>query len=434
MTTTREKDSQEPTDSPSPTPTTTTATDALKHLRSRHTMLKGTLERNQGRVTFSGRMTLEQLVETTTVHNRAWADAADVQDAAAQVTQREIQSAHATALTYFLLQGVATATLARLEEDSLQVPALLRSVVSRLSPPSSVAIPPVTLVLSDMPEIVSERYTTSLALPAGTLFLVADGQHRREAARRLRDLFTEVIASGAVPKSAAPFLGGGIEPGALTEDLLDVFVSLQDTFRAWTFVAYEAHLGLNVAEMRQLFINYNYHAKPVSAELSLSFDESHPLNVFNKGLQESLRSARSGLDISLRQLATITGLAVMGRPNMRRMPRDPQEATDAAEQFWTLIRTAKDFKRPESLLRSIPVMKGLAKAYWVAFRAPGRFRAEAGSKRDLRATLKTTTFDKAWLMSLSGMRDLAKPQPDGSMKFSPAHNEIVAKIVASVLS
>lgn len=430
MTTTHQTDVT-PTDTP-PLPVTTTPIEALRHARARQVLLRGTLERNQGRLTFTGRMTLEQFVETTTVHNRAWAKGTESEEAEELIAQREIHSSHAVGLTYFMLQGLAAATVQRLTDNEEPVPPGLREWVTRLAPPLSVAIPPVTLVLSEMPEVTTDRMGTALALSAGTLFLVADGQHRREAARRLRDMFLDIIGSGTVPRSALA-LGAGLEAGPLREDLLDAVVAIQETFRAWSFIAYEAHLGLSVKEMRQLFINYNYHAQPVSADLSLSFDESHPLNVFNKVLQHQLADTRHPMDISLRQLASITGLAVMGRPNMRRTPRDVEAALESAEQFWRLIRHAKDFSREDSLLRSMPILKGLAKTYWVGWRAPGRYRAPAAARKEFRHLLKTNTFDKAWLLKIPGMRELSRVQPDGSIKFSPGHNEIVAKIVASVI-
>lgn len=423
----RERESSETPDAV----TTTSPTEALRQVRARHLLLKGTLERNQGRLTFTGRLSLDQLVETTTVHNRAWSEATDIEGAEELVMQREIQSSHAVSLTYFLLQGLADATMRRMQEDGMEIPPALRTIWERLSPPSSAAIPPVTLVLAETPDVTTDRVgNTSLALSAGTLFLVADGQHRRDGARRLRDLFMEVIGTGTIPRSAAVL---GLEPGPITDAQIEAFVALQDTFRSWSFIAYEAHLGLTVKEMRQLFINYNYHAQPVSADLSLSFDESHPLNVFNKVLQHKLLAARPPLEISLRQLATITGLAVMGRPNMRRTPRDVEEAIAAADMFWSLVRNAKDFRREQSLLRAIPILKGLAKAFWVTHRAPERYRAEPSSKRTLRMLVKTTTFDKTWLAAVPGMKDLVRSQSDGSFKFAPTHNEIVAKLVAFVV-
>lgn len=411
---------------------TTSALDALRQTRARQLLLTGTLERNQGRPTFTGRMTLEQLVETTTVHNQAWADTASLVDAETRIMQRDIQSSHAVGLTYFLLQGVTAATLQRMEEAQQPISQSLRDLYTRLSPPSSVAIPPVTLVLQEMPEVVTTGTSTSLALSAGTLFLVADGQHRREAARRLRDIFQTVISTGVLPRQAA-VLGGGLEIGPVEPERLDAFIALQETFRSWTYIAYEAHLGLSVAETRQLFINYNYHAQPVSADLSLSFDESHPLNVFNKVLQRTLAETRVPMEVTLRQLATITGLAVMGRPNMRRTPRDVEAALDAADRFWSMVRTSKDFRRDGTLLRALPVLKGLAKAFWVVHRAPTRFRAPQSAARVLRTTIKTTVFDDAWLFAIPGMRDLARVTDDKRIAFSPAHNEIIGKIVGAIL-
>src|SRR5579885_1920975 len=90
--------------------------DAMTAARQRAVSLVGQLERNQGRPTFTGRLTLEEFAELTVVHNRKWAE--DAGESMDVVTQREILDAHANGLATFMLQGLIDATIRRLPEPA----------------------------------------------------------------------------------------------------------------------------------------------------------------------------------------------------------------------------------------------------------------------------------------------------------------------------
>jgi hypothetical protein len=53
-----------------------TIQDVLRVSRQRALVLTGQIERNQGRPTFTGRLTLDQFAELTVAHNRRWAEEA----------------------------------------------------------------------------------------------------------------------------------------------------------------------------------------------------------------------------------------------------------------------------------------------------------------------------------------------------------------------
>jgi hypothetical protein len=413
----------------------TSINDALKQGRQRAVTLLGQLERNQGQPTFTGRMTLEQFADLTVVHNRRWAeDAGETMDI---VTQREIIDAHANGLAVFMLQGLVAATSSRGLDDGLSPRTLseLEKVQDTVGRSAHYGLPPVTLVLQGEPEIHQirdaggEPIAARLYIPAGKLFIVADGQHRREAARRVREFLTELIASRRPPRHAK-FYPATEEP--LTGDEMEAWVAVQDTFRSWTVVAYEAHIGLTVDQARQMFTNYNCYVKSVKADLNLSFDQSNPINTFAKEWLKPHIEESSGPPLDLRQMASINGLLFLGKTTIKSAPYNVAALLPSAREFWEAVMVKPDWSRDGSLFREVPVLKGLAKAWFMVFLA--RRNNQLAKADKLRNYIRRTSFDAAWLASVPGLRDLTIPaDTEAGVRFSPAHNEIVTRIVNHIL-
>ena len=313
---------------------------ALKTGRQRSTVLTGQLDHNQGSPTFTGRMTLEQFADLTVVHNRKWADEAG--ESIDQVTQREIIDAHANGLAVFIVQGLIEATLRRDGEPSV-APLVdhLRTIQDRIGKSMHYGLPPVTLVLPRQPDIMQlnepngEVVGARMIVPAGVLFYVADGQHRREASRRVRAFLTDVIANRRAPKGNKIYLNDGPIP---TEEV-EAWSAIQETFRGWTVVSYEAHIGLNVDQARQMFTNYNCHVKPVKADLNLQFDQSNPINRFGKHLIETVLAAAPGKpnELDVRQVAAVNGFLFLGKSTIKSAPFNVTETLPIAQEFWTYV-------------------------------------------------------------------------------------------------
>jgi hypothetical protein len=410
--------------------------EALKAGRQRAITLLGQLERNQGQPTFTGRMTLEQFADLTVVHNRRWAeDAGETMDI---VTQREIIDAHANGLAVFMLQGLIAATSARGADDGFTPKTLaeLEKLQDTIGKSAHYGLPPVTLVLQGDPEIHTikdaggEPIAARLFIPAGRLFIVADGQHRREAARRVREFLTELIANRRPPKSAK-FYPATEEP--LTGDEMEAWVAVQDTFRSWTVVAYEAHIGLTVDQARQMFTNYNCYVKSVKADLNLTFDQSNPINTFAKVWLKPRLEQSGGPVFDLRQMASINGLLFLGKSTIKSAPYNTTSLEASAREFWDLVTSRSDWKNSDTLVREVPVLKGLAKAWFMVFLA--RRNNQLAKAERLRSYIRRTKFDTAWIDSVDGLRDLTIPSDDRELglRFSPSHNEIVSRMVDSIL-
>ena len=409
---------------------------ALKASRQRHVELLGQLERNQGLPTFTGRLTLEQFADITVVHNRRWAeDAGQSLDA---VTQRDIIDAHANGLAMFILQGLVDSTTLRGTEDGLSAETVeqLRLLQDKVGRSAHYGLPQVTLVLPGAPEFgevpgVPQSTVVRMFLPAGRLFVVADGQHRREAARRVREFLNQVVSDRRIPKGIK-FYPAQEEPISGPE--LEAWIGVQDTFRSWTLISYEAHIGLSIDQARQMFTNYNCHVKPVKQDLNLMFDQSNPLNQFAKEwAHPQIEAASEGSSVlDLRQLATVNGFLFLGKTTIKSAPYNVVQMLPVAKEFWTTVLQSPEWKRPGSLIREVPVLKALAKAWFYVFLAKRNSRL--GQATRTRSYIRQTKFDKDWMESVQGLSAHTVPaENEVGFRFSPAHNDIVARIVAHVL-
>jgi len=414
----------------------TSALDLLRSGKQRSIALLGQLDRNQGLPTFSGRLTFEQFADLTVVHNRKWAN--DAGESVDIVTQREIIESHANGIATFILQGLVAATITRAHENGFPASAIqtLEAIQDRVGRSAHYALPPVTMVLREIPDVQSitdgngEALAARVILPAGKLFVVADGQHRREAARKVREFLNDVIGNQRTPKHVKFFPA---HDAPQTADQIDAWVAIQETFRSWTMVAYEAHLGLDVGQARQMFTNYNCNVRPVKAATNLEFDQANPINRFAKEWlveRVGLASGAEGL-YDLRQLSSVNGFVFLGKTSIRNAPFDLETIEPKAKEFWTTVLGTDEWKRQGTLLREIAVLKGLAKSWFYVFIAKRMSRLAKAPQ--LREYIRTTRFDAEWATSVDGLADHTVATEDGGIRFSPAHNDIVARIVAHTL-
>jgi hypothetical protein len=398
----------------------------------------GQLYYNQDRPTFTGRMTLEDFTEFTVVHNKKWAEEANA--SLQTVTQRDIIDAHANGLALFTLQGLVAATRKRASDEGAapKLVETLDAIQDHIGRSAHYGLPPVTMVLTGDPKVITVKeasgnvIATKLILNAGALFAVADGQHRREAARRVREFLNDIIEKRRAPKSAKFYPA---QDASFTADELEAWVGVQDTFRSASLITYEAHIGLDVTQARQMFTNYNCHVKPVKAEFNLDFDQNNPINRFNKEwLNPELprdKDDPSKPYIDLRQVAAINGFLFLGKTTIKSAPYHIEAWVPNAKEFWKTVTESTDWNRKGSLLREVSVLKGLAKAWFYVFVARRNKREDKAEA--LRGYIRKTAFDAAWMESVPGLKAHTVPIEGDGFRFSPAHNDIVACIVGHAL-
>src|SRR5262249_17502716 len=134
-------------------------------------------------------------------------------------------------------------------------------------------------------------------------------------------------------------------------------------------ISYEAHIGLSVDQARQMFTNYNCYVKSVKTDLNLAFDQSNPINAFAKEWLKPNLERSGGPSLDLRQMASINGLLFMGKTTIKSAPYNVVELRPSAQEFWDTVLHQREWVREGSLLREVPVLKGLAKAWFMVFLA-----------------------------------------------------------------
>ena len=102
------------------------------------------------------------------------------------------------------------------------------------------------------------------------------------------------------------------------------------------------------------------------------------------------------------------------------------------KEFWTTVLQSKEWARSATLLRDVPVLKGLAKAWFYVFVA--RRKRKGDKAEQLRAYIRKTNFDRTWMESVPGLTAHTVPnEGEPGFRFSPAHNDILARIVEHAL-
>lgn len=90
-----------------------------------------------------------------------------------------------------------------------------------------------------------------------------------------------------------------------------------------------------------------------------------------------------------------------------------------------------EWKRAESYLRDVPVLKGLAKAWFMVYLA--RRNNKQSRAAALHDYIRVTRFDGDWIQRVPGLSTHTVPDQTGGLRFSPAHNEILALVARHAL-
>jgi hypothetical protein len=408
---------------------------ALRGGQQRVQSMLGQLDSNQGQPTFTGRLTLDQLLDLTVVHNRKWAT--DAGESLDTVTQRELIDAHAADLATFIMQGLVSTTIQRAKD--LKYPASmvdrLEAIQKRIGWSAHYGLPQITLVLPFEPEVRivrdgEETIAAKLIMPAGRRFVVADGQHRREATHRVRTFLNEVISNRRTPKAGKVYPA---QDAPLTLEDVEAWIAVQETFSNST-IAYEAHIGLSIPAAKQMFTNYNSKVRPVAMPLNLAFDQSNPINRFAKEwlLDELGKHGVSAETYDLRALATVNGFLFLGKTSIKSAPFDLSMFEGKAKEFWTTLMNSPEWSREGTLLKEVPVLKGLAKAWFYVFIA--KRNNKLAKATILRRYMADTIFTDSWIDTVPGLAEHTLAARDGGQRrLAPTHNDIVARIVTHIL-
>ncbi|HVN27213.1 MAG TPA: hypothetical protein VMT64_01935, partial [Candidatus Binataceae bacterium] len=139
-----------------------------------------------------------------------------------------------------------------------------------------------------------------------------------------------------------------------------------------------------------------------------------------------------GIALDLRELASIHGFLFLGKTTIKSAPYDVEAILPIAREFWTTVLKTREWREEYSLIHEVPVLKALAKAWFYVFIA--RRNQQRDKAEQLRSYIRRTEFNGQWMESVPGLKAHTVPaEGQFGFRFSPAHNDIVARIVEHIL-
>lgn len=236
-------------------------------------------------------------VFTMSVPFRKFFDISDVANnrEAGPVAQRTLDENHAKKLAIYMTKGLVSAAKMRRLAAEKPVPTAFDGILRQLGEQPYFSLQPLVCNIRNVPPggngaggIRGFRLETNTGETAAfKVFLserhilwVVDGQHRRHAAELAMTFLDQVRQTGKYPgKGAVLFAEKG---RAVTEEEMLVWNEAYEAARAYATLTVEVHLGLDIAQERQLFHDLNRLGKKVDASLAFQFDGSNPVTHFIK--------------------------------------------------------------------------------------------------------------------------------------------------------
>jgi hypothetical protein len=396
---------------------------------------------------------------------------------AAEIAQRKLDMPHATKLATFILRGLVDAAIRRYRDRNADVPAALNTIQEKLGPQPYFSMPPVIanlrevgprgqglraspIVDGDRGEVVAVRFW----MAQHHLLYIIDGQHRRKAIELVMDFLEGDVNQRRRYSKKNLYGNGGLD---MSPEEVGAWSDVYTAARAEALVTVDIHLGLDIAQERQLFHDTNNLGKKVEASMALLFDSANPINRFIKEelIEPSLIAIVEGDsavqnwdedtgEMTRKDLVAVNAHLMLNKTNIKgAKPQDilPREAI--AMRFWHAVSDIDGFgeegARSKTVAAQPVVLKALAKlAYDFSFG-----RSAEGNERfrdrllDGISSLDLSHGNKMWdyynlrseereSYGLSGLaaflpedegvnRDLGARDSEGRMRFGAKHNDIL---------
>ncbi len=331
-------------------------------------------------------------VFTMSVPFRKFADISDVANnrEAGPVAQRQLDENHAKKLAIYMVKGLISAAKMRRLVSGKAVPPAFDALLRQLGEQPYFSLQPLVCNIRNIPPggngiggIRGFRLETQSGETAAFkvfvserhILWVVDGQHRRHAADMAMTFLDQVRQTGKYPGKGAVLF---VEKGRIvTEEEMLVWNEAYEAARSYATLTVEVHLGLDIAQERQLFHDLNRLGKKVDASLAFQFDGSNPITHFIKrnlasdlGIAVTEAEAKDWSEdtgaLVLKDLVGVNAIAFLNKGNVAGAtpaviePREP-----AIMDLWSRIVEIPDFashRAKEKTVAAQPVvLKALAK-------------------------------------------------------------------------
>ncbi len=427
---------------------------------------------NMGNKTITARFPVADMNRISVVAN------GDAEAPSGEIAQRKLDMAHATKLAEFILRGLVDAAIRRRRDRGGEVPPALLRFQERIGEQPYFSLPPVIanlrdvgprgqglraepIVDGDRGEVVAVRFW----MAQHHILYIIDGQHRRKAIELVMDFLEGDIHQRRRYSRKNLYGNEGLE---VTPEELAAWSEVYHAARAEALITVDIHLGLTVAQERQLFHDTNNLGKKVEASLALLFDSANPVNHFIKtelieprlidvaerDIAVSDWNSDPGV-MSRKDLVGVNAHLFLNKSNIKgAKPQDIHPRESLAKRFWDAVTEIEGFgeegARAKTVAAQPVVLKALAKlTYDFAFG-----RSAEGNERfrnmllDGIPSLDYSHSNRMWdyytmseverrAAGLDGLshylpnddegvnRDIGGRDSEGRMRFGAKHNDII---------
>lgn len=294
----------------------------------------------------------------------------------------------------------------------------MRSVIQRQYTNAGKAIPPFVLAIRDeiasgpyaalQPLVVNIRHVTpdqwhvdrtsifsilKIYLTSTTKMFVVDGQHRRAAFAMVLAFLQTLINSSKYPKVKnalfSPDWAG--QDGKATEEEIEFWRLVENVAMNECSVSFEIHVGLHVAEERQLFTDLNNRVKQPSKGLTQRFDLSDAIAEISRDEEvvpfvvtsDSDAKSWGSTGLPLNDVLMINRLLVHGKNKTEATSKSVIKLKrDMIIKFWAVVSKIDGILEPQQRAKTVAgqpvVLKALAKLVHDLAYGPAATKDEKG--------------------------------------------------------
>ena len=316
------------------------------------------------------------------------------------VAQRALDNSHAKRLAQFTLMGLLHAQVRKIQSQGKEISDDIKELMKQLPSGPYTALQPITCNIRDcdfgggdlpiqpiLDELQRPTGVFQLGLSSATILHVVDGQHRKVAFEMVTDFLEFVQKNWRYPKVSI-FRPIDYDDAHISDALHDFWQDVLEVAIVDSEVCLEVHLGLNLDQEQQMFVDLNQKGKKPTASYVNSFDHADPVNTYIRGLLETEeydikvsevdQSDWHKDDGSLKRkdLKTICSLLFQGKTSSNGItPVITDSRKDFVNKFWERVLQCPHFgtegARSKTVLQQPIVLQSLAKlAFDLAFGVP----------------------------------------------------------------